>query len=162
MKKTILALCAALLLFCIGSAGLAGETGGAIWSGGDSQTEMETKEAQSQMKMKIGETTVEVAWENNESVEALKELAQDGLTIQMSMFGGFEQVGSIGRRLPSRDTETVTASGDIVLYSSSQMVVFYGSNSWAYTRLGRITDKTPEEMRSLLGNGDITITLTAK
>ena len=114
------------------------------------------------MKMKIGETPVEVAWENNESVEALKELAKDGLTIQMSMFGGFEQVGAIGRRLPSRDTETVTASGDIVLYSSSQLVVFYGSNSWAYTRLGHITDKTPEEMRALLSKGDVTITLSVE
>ena len=156
MRKTILALCAALLLFCIGGAGLLGETGG------DSQTEMETKEAQSQMKMKIGETPVEVAWENNESVEALKEMAKDGLTIRMSMFGGFEQVGAIGRRLPSRDTETVTASGDIVLYSSSQLVVFYGSNSWAYTRLGHITDKTPEEMRALLSKGDVTITLSVE
>ena len=162
MRKTILALCAALLLFCIGGAGLAGESGGAVWSGRDSQTEMETKEEQSQMKMKIGETTVEVAWENNESVEALRALAKDGLSIQMSMFGGFEQVGSIGRRLPSRDTETVTASGDIVLYSSSQLVVFYGSNSWAYTRLGHITDKTPEEMRELLSKGDVIITLSVE
>ncbi len=47
-----------------------------------------------------------------------------------------------------------------MLYSSNQLVVFYGSNSWAYTRLGKITDKTPEEMRELLSNGDVTITLT--
>ena len=56
--------------------------------------------------------------------------------------------------------QTVTDSGDIVLYSGSQLVVFYGSNSWAYTRLGHITDKTPEEMKTLLGNGDVTITLS--
>ena len=114
------------------------------------------------IRMTIGGTPVDVEWENNESVEALRELAANGLSIQMSMYGGFEQVGSIGQRLPSHDVQTNTSSGDIVLYSSSQMVVFYGSNSWAYTRLGRITDKTPEEMRALLGNGDITITLTTK
>ena len=101
-----------------------------------------------------------VAWEENDSVYALRELAKTGLTIQMSMYGGFEQVGSIGQRLPSSDRQTSTSSGDIVLYSSNQLVVFYGSNSWAYTRLGRITDKAPEEMRELLGNGDVTITLT--
>ena len=77
----------------------------------------------------------------------------------MSMYGGFEQVGAIGRRLPSQDVQTSTSSGDIVLYSGNQLVVFYGSNSWAYTRLGRIIDKTPEEMRELLGNGDVTVTL---
>ena len=64
--------------------------------------------------------------------------------------------------LPSSDVQTSTSSGDIVLYSSNQLVVFYGSNSWAYTRLGHITDKTPEEMRTLLSNGDVTITILMK
>jgi hypothetical protein len=95
-------------------------------------------------------------------VEALKELAQNGLTIQMSMYGGFEQVGSIGQRLPSHDVQTHTSSGDIVLYSSSQLVVFYGSNSWAYTWLGRITDQSAEEMRELLSRGDVTITISVE
>jgi hypothetical protein len=95
-------------------------------------------------------------------VEALKELAQNGLTIQLSMYGGFEQVGSIGQRLPSHDVQTNTSSGDIVLYSSSQLVVFYGSNSWAYTRLGRITDQSSEGMRELLSRGDVTITISVE
>ena len=123
--------------------------------------ESEEEEA-SMLQMKINDTPVTVAWENNESVSALKELAMDGLTIQMSMYGGFEQVGSIGQRLPSSDVQTSTSSGDIVLYSSNQLVVFYGSNSWAYTRLGHITDKTSDEMRMLLSNGDVTITLSMK
>ena len=122
--------------------------------------ESEEEEA-SMMKMKINDTPVTVAWEDNESVAALKDLAMNGLTIQMSMYGGFEQVGSIGRHLPSSDVQTSTSSGDILLYSSNQLVVFYGSNSWAYTRLGHITDKTPEEMQALLSNGDVTITLSA-
>lgn len=120
------------------------------------------EEEEPMMQMKINDTPVTVAWEDNESVSALKELAMDGLTIQMSMYGGFEQVGSIGQRLPSSDVQTSTSSGDIVLYSSNQLVVFYGSNSWAYTRLGHITDKTPEEMRTLLSNGDVTITLSVQ
>ena len=120
------------------------------------------EEGASMMQMEINDTPVTVAWENNESVSALKELAMDGLTIQMSMYGGFEQVGPIGQRLPSSDVQTSTSSGDIVLYSGNQLVVFYGSNSWAYTRLGHITDKTPEEMRTLLSNGDVTITILMK
>ena len=128
----------------------------------DSRIENQTKEAQTQMKVRIGDTPVEVAWESNESVEALKELAQNGLTIKMSMYGGFEQVGSIGRRLPSQDVQTNTSSGDIVLYSSSQLVVFYGSNSWAYTRMGRITDQSAEGMRELLSRGDVIITISVE
>lgn len=113
------------------------------------------------MSLTIEDVLVSVAWEDNESVDALREIAKnERLTINMSMYGGFEQVGAIGQTLPRNDTQTTTQSGDIVLYSGNQIVVFYGSNSWAYTRLGRITDKSAEEMKELLGNGDVTITLS--
>ena len=112
------------------------------------------------MIMEIGDTQVQVAWEDNESVEALKELvSQAPLSIQMSMYGGFEQVGSIGQNLPMDDKQTTTKAGDIVLYSGNQLVVFYGSNSWAYTRLGSISGKSEKELSELLGNGDVTITI---
>lgn len=121
----------------------------------------ENGEVEAMLQMKIGEALVEVEWENNGSVEALKELCRETpLTIQMSMYGGFEQVGSIGQSLPREDSQTATQAGDIVLYSGNQIVVFYGSNSWAYTRLGHITDKLAEDMEELLGNGDVTITLS--
>ena len=117
-------------------------------------------EEKAMLTMKINETEVQVAWEENESVAALTEMVQAGpLEIQMSMYGGFEQVGAIGRSLPRNDAQTTTSAGDIVLYSGNQIVVFYGSNSWAYTRLGRIADKSAGELRELLGSADVTITL---
>ena len=110
------------------------------------------------LTMKIDGATVAVDWEENESVAALTELVKDKpLTIQTSMYGGFEQVGQIGTSLPRNDAQTTTQAGDIVLYSGNQIVVFYGTNSWAYTRLGHITDKTAEQMEKLLGNGNVTI-----
>ena len=118
-------------------------------------------DAEEYMRLFIGDTEVSVAWEDNESVNALIDLAKtEPLVIDMSMYGGFEQVGSIGTSLPRNDEQTTTEAGDIVLYSGNQIVVFYGSNSWAYTRLGRITDKTAAEMADLLGNGDVTITIS--
>ena len=147
MKKLAALLCA--LMLCL--AGLAA-----------SAENTTTEEGDNDMQMMIGETPVTVAWEDNASVEALKALAAEGLAIEMSMYGGFEQVGSIGQSLPRDDRQTTTTSGDIVLYSGNQLVVFYGSNSWAYTRLGHITDQTPEQMKALLGNGDVTITLSMK
>ncbi|MBE5921107.1 MAG: hypothetical protein E7272_14930, partial [Pseudobutyrivibrio ruminis] len=91
----------------------------------------------STMIMTIGDTKVNVDWEDNRAVEALRDMAKDGdVTIKMTMYGGFEQVGSIGQSLPRDDKQTTTSSGDIVLYSGNQIVVFYGSNSWSYTRLG--------------------------
>ncbi len=137
------------------SAGLSAVSG----SGGESGTI--TERERGEMKMTIGATEVTVAWEDNESVAALKELCGEGpLTLQMSMYGGFEQVGPLGTDLPRQDVQTVTEAGDIVLYCGNQIVVFYGSNSWAYTRLGHITDRTAQEMTDLLSQGDVTITIT--
>ena len=147
IKKLAALVCA--LVLCL--AGLSAPAEGTI-----------SVEGEKNMQMMIGETAVTVDWEDNASVEALKALAAEGLTIEMSMYGGFEQVGSIGEDLPRDDQQTTTASGDIVLYSGNQLVVFYGSNSWAYTRLGHITDQTPAQMKDLLGNGDVTITLSVE
>lgn len=110
------------------------------------------------MTLKIGETEVPVIWEDNPSVEALKEFLP--LTVQMSMYGGFEQVGPIGQEIVSYDEQTKTEPGDIVLYSGDQIVIFYGNNSWAYTRLGHV-DLPQEEMAELLAHGDATITISA-
>lgn len=115
----------------------------------------------SSMTMMIDGTKVNVEWEDNQAVERLRDMAEDSdITIQMSMYGGFEQVGSIGQSLPRDDKQTTTRSGDIVLYSGNQMVVFYGSNSWSYTRLGHISDKNEAEMADLLSQGDVKITIS--
>ena len=95
------------------------------------------------MQMKIGETVVFVEWEQNESVDALKALVSEQLlTIQMSMYGGFEQVGSIGQGLPRDDKQTTTRAGDIVLYSGNQRhgkklrAVFYVQRPGRRGRMG--------------------------
>ena len=138
-----------------------------VLSGCTTAGETETTEAIEQtsqeegaesMKLFIGETEVPVTWENNASVDALRELAAEPMTIPMSMYGGFEQVGSIGQSIVRDDQQTTTEAGDIVLYSGNQIVVFYGSNSWAYTRLGHV-ELSQKEMADLLGNGDVELTL---
>lgn len=113
-----------------------------------------------ELSLEINGDVIPVTWEENESVEALKELCKSSpLTIGMSMYGGFEQVGPIGQDLPSNDEKIETASGDIVLYSGDQIVLFYGSNSWSYTRLGKM-ELSEEELTDLLGNGDVSIVLS--
>ena len=124
------------------------------------ENEEAAEEETPMLQMTIGDTAVAVDWEENESVDALKELCRDEpLTISMSMYGGFEQVGAIGTNLPRSDVQTTTEAGDIVLYAGNQLVVFYGSNSWAYTRLGHISDQSAADMAALLGHGDVTVTL---
>ena len=109
------------------------------------------------MNLMIDNTVVPVSWEQNASTEELKKLLP--LTINMSMYGGFEQVGSIGHSLTRNDKQTTTQYGDIVLYSGNKIVIFYGSNSWSYTRLGHI-NLSQQEMTDLLSHGDVTIKIT--
>ena len=118
----------------------------------------EDSEEEVEMILQIDGKVIPVTWEDNASVDALSELADDGLEIQMSMYGGFEQVGPIGQSIARDDKQTTTSAGDIVLYSGNQIVVFYGSNSWAYTRLGKI-NLSEDELAELLSNGDVTLKL---
>lgn len=126
-----------------------------------SSTEASTeKTEEAVMKLRINDIETEVLWEDNESVAALRELVKTGpLTVQMSPYGGFEQVGPLGQSLPRDDSRITTQAGDIVLYSGNQIVVFYGSNAWTYTKLGHIIDKSAQELAELLGSGDVTITI---
>lgn len=120
----------------------------------------EEKTMYSKLTFAVNGEELSVEWADNESVEALKKLAQyEPITIQMSKYGGFEQVGSIGASLPKNDIQTTTQPGDIILYSGNQLVVFYGSNSWSYTKLGKIQGKSSDELTEMLGKDDVTITI---
>ena len=112
-----------------------------------------------EMEIMIDGVNIPVEWENNESVNALKNLAP--LTVEMSAYGGFEQVGRIGRSLPRDDVRITTKPGDIVLYAGNQIVIFYGSNTWEYTRLGHVSGKSEAELAEILGKNGVTLTISA-
>lgn len=113
-----------------------------------------------ELKLTIDGAEIPVKWEDNKSVNALKTLVP--LNVKMSAYGGFEQVGSLGRTLPRHDENITAWPGDIVLYSGNQIVIFHGSNTWAYTRLGRITGKSLSELKALLDKDGVKLTITAK
>ena len=111
------------------------------------------------MIVQVGCSTFTAILEENEGVDALVEmLEQDPLTIQMRDYSGFEKVGPLGTDLPASNRQITVQSGDIVLYQGDQIVMFYGSNSWSYTRLGHIDDLTGWE--EALGSGDVTVTFS--
>lgn len=104
-----------------------------------------------QMEIRIGEHAVTAVLEDNESAEALKELLADGtLTVSASNYGGFEKVCSLGTSLPRRDSRMTARPGDICLYSGDQIVIFYGSNTWEYTKLGRVSDAQISQLEEIL------------
>ena len=111
------------------------------------------------MNVQVGDVVFSATLEENEAVSALVEMMQESpVMIQMSDYSGFEKVGSLGASLPVNNSQTTTQAGDIVLYNGNQIVIFYGSNSWSYTRLGHIDDLTGWE--DALGSGDVTVTFS--
>lgn len=127
----------------------------------DNSTTKEDETETIKLTLKIDDIEVDVIWADNDSVKALKNLAKDGLTINMSKYGGLERVGSISSTLPSSDTRITTSPRDIVLYSSNQIVLFYDSNICSYTELGHI-NLSKSELTDLLGDEDVAITLNLK
>ena len=126
----------------------------------ESQTEPTiTEQGIKPMVLSIDGTEVPVTWEENPSVADLQKYLP--LTIQMSQYGGFEQVGSIGRSIVMDDKQITTNYGDIVLYAGDKIVIFYGSNSWAYTRLGHV-NLSQKEMTELLSKGNVRIIIADK
>jgi len=114
-----------------------------------------------QIYIQVGESVLTVVLEENESAEALKTFLADGpVTISASNYGGFEKVCSLGTELPRNDSQTTTHAGDICLYSGNQIVIFYGSNSWAYTRLGKVKDADETELEAVLSGEETEITLS--
>ena len=107
------------------------------------------------MKIQIGDASFTATLEDNAAVHELIEMMKDEpLTIDMNDYSGFEKVGPLGKSLTTDNYQTTTTAGDIVLYNGNQIVMFYGSNSWSYTRIGRIDDLSGWE--EALGSGSIT------
>ena len=111
-----------------------------------------------QMKITVGNIELTAVLENNSSAQALKELLAEGpLTIEMSDYGNMEKVGPIGTNLPRNDTAITAGPGDIILYQGNSLTIYYDTNEWSFTRIGKITGMTREKLLNVLGDGDVTV-----
>lgn len=117
------------------------------------------EDAAMKMNIAVNDSSFTATLAENAAVDALVDWMEEGpITLELSDYADFEKVGPLGRSLPASDSQTTTQAGDIVLYQSNQIVLFYGSNSWSYTQLGSIDDLTGWE--DALGSGDVTVTLS--
>ena len=135
--------------------------------GGDEAQAQTIKEEDMTEKMyiTIGNQTLSVTLVKNNATEALMAaLAANPITYEADDYGGFEKVGALGMSLPTSNQQLTTQAGDVILYSGNQIVLFYGSNSWSYTRLGRIEYESLEQLKSFLkaGQGRVSVTLSAE
>ena len=112
------------------------------------------------IKIKVNNRELEVKLVENEATKGLVDKLKNGdIIVKANEYGGFEKVGNLGFSLPKNDTYITTSAGDIVLYQGNQISLFYNSNSWNYTRIGKIQNVSEIELKNLLGKDDVDIIL---
>ena len=113
------------------------------------------------IKLKVNDAVFDVELENNSATQELIKTLKDGnVTINASDYGSFEKVGDLGFSLPTNDENVNTAPGDIVLYQGNQISLFYDSHSWSYTKIGKIQNVDANQLKDVLGSGEVKIVLS--
>lgn len=98
---------------------------------------------------------------DTQAASELAALLADGpITVNMSDYGGFEKVGDLPKTFTTTNRQITTEPGDIMLYQGRSIVIFYGSNSWSYTPLGKIEGATASDIRGFLSGSNIAVTLS--
>lgn len=124
------------------------------------QASAETLKEENKMYLQIGDRILTVQMAENSSVEALRALLSDGpLTLEMTDYASMEKGASLPETLPENNEPMNTVPGDVILFQGRTFVIYYSTNSWSLTPLGKVQDVTAEELRELLGDGDVSVTL---
>ena len=111
------------------------------------------------LKITVGDYELSATFEDNSSAEEFRELlAQGPVTVEMEDYGGFEKVGPLGTTLSRNDAQITTEPGDVILYQGNQITIYYGSNTWNFTRLAQID--APTGLREKLGDGTVSATFS--
>ena len=113
------------------------------------------------MKIEVNNTAIQVKLCENSSAEAIRQLLKKGpLTIAMKDYAHMEKFGSLGMQLPRNDEYITTKAGDVILWEGNLLVIYYAPNTWNFTRLGEVQNLSASELRSVLGEGNITAALS--
>ena len=119
------------------------------------------EKSDNKLKISVNGTELTATLEDNSSAQALTELLKQGnITVDMSDYGNFEKVGNLPQSLPKNDEKITTVPGDIILYQGNKITIYYAENTWDFTKLGHINNITQEELKTLLGDGDVTVSLS--
>ena len=118
-----------------------------------------SSQEESMLKITVGDQELLATFADNSSAEAFRDLlAQGPVTISMDDYGGFEKVGSLGTTLTRNDSRITTQPGDVILYQGNQITIYYGTNTWNFTRLAKINDST--DLQAKLGSGTVQVTFS--
>ena len=129
--------------------------------GTESSESSNQAEVNAMLKLQIADNEFFAELAENSTVDALIELLSDGpLTLDMSDYAGMEKGADLGVKLPQNNQQMDTSAGDIILYQGRTFVIYYNTNSWSLTPIGKIKDTDADTLRKALGAGDVTVTLS--
>ena len=118
------------------------------------ESETETQRMK-MIRLTIGKSVIMAQLADSPAARELEALLREGpVTMSASNYGGFEKVCELGTRLTSDDVRTTTRPGDVMLYSGDRIVIFYGSNTWAYTRLAHVVEEDVPKLREALSGSE--------
>ena len=145
MKQIVIILAALLVMSC---------------SSDEIQAQTNYETMTTKMYITIDGRTEAVTLVNNSATQALvAKLREAPITVTLNSSGGFEIWGSLGFSLPTSNEQINAQPGDVILYNGSNICMFYGTNSWSYTRLGKIDGLSESELRTFLKAGESNISV---
>lgn len=105
-----------------------------------------------------GKLVLEIEPADNTSAKAFISLLEKGdITVDMHDYGNFEKIGPLGSSLPTNDEKITTEPGDVILYQGDQITIYYDTNTWNFTRLGKVLNLSQDILKEALGEGDVRI-----
>ena len=115
------------------------------------------------LKITVNNEELIVKLENNDaSNELYNYLNNESVTVNAHKYGNFEAVGALPFSLTTSDQEYKTKPGDVMLYQGNQITIFFDSNTWSYTKLGSVTNKSKEELKNILNKEDVQLIIERK
>ena len=163
MKNGVLLVLSLLLVFfsCSGCGSAVEPPVSSVSQSSETLSDSSQEETETMLKIQIGDNSFTASLANNTTVDAFKELLADGpLTLNMSDYAGMEKGVDLGVTLPQNNRQMNTVAGDIILYQGRTFVIYYDTNSWSLTPIGKIQNTDADTLRKALGTGDVTVTLS--
>ena len=126
----------------------------------DNQTNADMENNKIRLTVEGGRTFTATLVDNTSAQALVEQLAKGDITVDMEDYADMEKVGTLGISLPRNDRQTTTGPGDLILYQGHNFVIYYDTNSWNFTRLGKIDNVSQTELKAALGEGDVRVTLS--
>ena len=161
IRKLFITMFTMIALVCLSACGVSGQTSMADESTAAPETEKQIEASGTMIYAHIGDQVLEIQPESNSSTDAfIEQLDKGDIVVELHDYGSFEKVGPLGMDYPTNDERITTEPGDLILYQGNQITIYYDTNTWSFTRLGKVQGLSQAELKAILGDGDVTVTFS--